>query len=199
MITNDSIKKIVAKCSAKGHEIKVQDIIFLLIKDAFEDVLVPYKSLFGTDSSSEQIEEYLSSQPIKHLKKCITDEKLNEAFSGGIDITQDITFEQNKEALIKMLGRIEEAVKKEELDVKDALKMEKDIRVALNDKFGTSEDTTKHFVIVEPKFNHICEWTRHECFLQTEKYAREHWGLCKKNEVLDEIKKEYILTPKKKK
>ena len=201
MITKEDIKKITDKCKEKGCDVKVKDIAFILLLDQFSDPSIPYRVLFESNVTEKEVDDYLKSKNHTILKDCIAEENINiklSAYKTNSEPTQDITFEQNKEALIKMLDKINEAVKNGELDTKDAIKAEKDIRVALNDKFGTFEETNKQFIFVEAKFNHICEWTRKECFLQTKEYAKKQWNLYEKDEVMKDIKKEYDLIPKSK-
>lgn len=198
MITKEQIKEITEKCKLKGVDIKVGDIAYALLCGHFAEHDVAYRALFGKDSTTKEFERYEQSKETGVVRQV-----LKEYVDSGTSIqdliaSKDITFEQNKEALIAMLDRISKAVSNEELDMKDALKMEKDIRVALNDKFGTAEESAQQFVIVEAKFNHICEWTRKECFLQTEEYAKKQWGLVNKEEFMKEIRNDYDLIPKKK-
>ena len=60
-------------------------------------------------------------------------------------------------------------------------KTEADLRVKLNDKFGASEKAEDQYIVVQTKFNHICQWTNRECWLQTKEYAKEHWNLIEKD------------------
>lgn len=197
MINKEQIRDITEKCKIKGAEIKVTDIAFVYLCRHFSDADVAYRALFGKEATQKEVELYSKSKGIDILRQV-----LNEMDGRGRDeefiLTQDITFEQNKEALIKMLDKIPEAVNDGTLTMKDAMKMEKDIRVALNDKFGTAEESAQQFVFVEAKFNHICEWTHRECFLQTKDYAKKQWGLVEKNELIKELKNEYDLIPKQK-
>lgn len=199
MIKKEDIKKIADVCRTNGCEVKVRDMAYLILEANFEDKGIAYKSIFGTDVTEEEMQTYAKSRELKVLRK---EMKENGMLSAN-PITEikgshtDITFEQNKEALIRMLDKINEAVANEELDTKDAIKAEKDIRVALNDKFRVEDTGSQQFVIVEAKFNHICEWTRKECFLQTKEYAKSQWKLYEKDELMEEIRKEYDLIPKK--
>ena len=197
MINKEQIRDITEKCKIKGAEIKVSDIAFVYLCRHFSDPDVAYRALFGKEATQKEVELYSKNKGIDVLRQV-----LNEMDGHGSNeefiLTQDITFEQNKEALIKMLDKIPEAVNDGTLTMKDAMKMEKDIRVALNDKFGTAEESAQQFVFVEAKFNHICEWTHRECFLQTKDYAKKQWGLVEKNELIKELKNEYDLIPKQK-
>lgn len=201
MIRKEDINRIAEECRTEGCDVKIRDIAYLLLERHFEDKGIAYKVVFGTDADDKEIERYSGSRNIKVLKGKMEKGGMF-SLSGGIESLKsgmmDITFEENKEALIKMLDKINEAVEAGELDTKDAIKAEKDIRVALNDKFRVEDKGSQQFVIVEAKFNHICEWTRKECFLQTKEYAKSQWKLYEKDEIFEELKKEYDLIPKKK-
>lgn len=198
MITKEQIKEITEKCRIKGADIKVGDIAYVLLCGHFAEPDVAYRTLFGKESTAKEVERYDKSKEVSVVRQVLKEYAKESVNVEDLLLSKDITFEQNKEALIAMLDRIHDAVAAEELDMKDALKMEKDIRVALNDKFGTAEESAQQFVIVEAKFNHICEWTRKECFLQTKEYAKKQWGLVEKDEFMKELKEEYDLIPKKK-
>ena len=58
-------------------------------------------------------------------------------------------------------------------------KTEADLRVKLNDKFGAAEKTAEQYIIVQPKYNRICPYTRHECYEMTEEYAMQQFHLIK--------------------
>lgn len=196
MISKEQIKSITEKCADKGYAVRVRDISFVLLCKHYEDVSVSYQSLFGGDATESEVREYIESPKMKYLKQLVNEVTNTVTTLSGNDMS--LTFEENKEALIAMLDKIKTAVSNEELDIKDAMRMEKDIRVALNDKFRVADSTTKQFVIVQAKYNHICEWTRKECFLQTKEYAKKNWNLYEKQEVVDEIRKTYDLIKKQK-
>lgn len=196
MISNEDIRNITEKCATKGFSIKVYDISFLLLCKHFEDESVSYRAIFGSNTSEDEMNSYICSPKMQYLKELVNDATSTIKTIGGKDMS--ITFEENKEGLIKLLGKISEAVENEEIDKKDAIKLETEIRTKLNDKFSVGETTQHQFVIVEAKFNHICEWTHKECYLQTKEYAKKNWNLYEKKEVIDEIKKSYDLIKKQK-
>lgn len=65
------------------------------------------------------------------------------------------------------------------IEPKDGMKMMTDIRLKLNDKFNIKEAQVEQRIIVQPKFNHICETTRKECWLMTEDWAKRKYHLIK--------------------
>lgn len=195
MISNEDIRSICDRCSDKGHDIKVRDIAFVLLCRHFDDPAVAYRSVFGADADGNAVDEYVRSGKIRDMRDILRD--YTRTISTLERAEMGLTFEENKESLISMLTRIKEAVEDGDLDMKDALRMEKDIRVALNDKFSVGDDSRQQqFVIVEPKFNHVCEWTRKECFLQTKEYAKRQWGLYERDELMAEIRRNYKLEKK---
>ena len=66
-----------------------------------------------------------------------------------------------------MLDEIRLARMNGELDYKDALKLETEIRTKLNDKFAVADTTEQQYVIVECKYNAICEHCNHEIYIPT--------------------------------
>lgn len=184
MLKKSDFVKIINDCKASGYELKVRDVMFCLLKNMVDDSEIIYNSLFGQGDDAKFISDYEKSKPIKFLDKYIK-ANYDNAKQSDADNTkkkkiseEDISFEENKAELIKMLKDIDDAVKDGLIEVKDAMKMKVDIRTKLNDKFGASEKSDEQrIVVVPPKFNHICEKTRTECWLQTKEYAMEHWGL----------------------
>lgn len=187
MLKKTDFVKIINDCKESGHEIKVRDVMFCLLKNVVEDSDVIYNSLFGKTDEDKCITNYEKSKPIRFLDKYI---KANYNKEDNVKQTNadngkkkkinedDISFEENKAELIKMLKDIDDAVTDGLIEVKDAMKMKVDIRTKLNDKFGASEKSDEQrIVVVPPKFNHICEKTRTECWLQTKEFAMQHWGL----------------------
>ena len=97
----------------------------------------------------------------------------------GVVSEDDITFEENKQGLIKLLKKTEEAVEKKLMDTKDALKLQTDIRVKLNDKFDTSESNdNKHIIVVPSKHDMICPHTNYECtFMPTKEACMKYYNI----------------------
>lgn len=180
------INDILRDAKSIGHDLRMSDIFYTFALTGFKDKKIVYTVFFGKGASEKDIEEYDSCKKITFLKRYM---KAN-FFNDDIKVRQiskknkqyeDISFEENKEALVKMLAEIREMSERGELEKKDAVKLETDIRTKLNDKFSVSEKQDEQRVVVLAKYNHICEWTHKECFLQTKEYAMKHWGLVEKN------------------
>lgn len=194
-ISVEEIKKIIDDASSNKMQIKVSDIAYILLSRSIKDKKVVFTVIFGKDFSDNDVETYDRSSKVKYLRKYMNSkypEKTESVQQARKNKFEDISFEENKEALIKMLAEIEQAEEEGRLEYKDAAKMRVDIRTRLNDKFAVSEKTDDQKVMVITKFNTICEKTHTECWLQTKEYAIEHWGLTD----LEELKKEYDLVPK---
>ena len=97
----------------------------------------------------------------------------------GTISVDDITFEENKQGLIKLLNQITKAKADGIMDTKDAFKLETDIRVKLNDKFDTAESTeNKHIIVVPSKHDIICPHTNYECtFMPTKEACMKYYNI----------------------
>lgn len=185
MITVDDINKIVSAAEENGMSVKMCDISYIILSGAFSESQVAYAVLFGKEKGEDEASRYAKSMKVKFLKK------LMKPMLDGMAVTsarpekkpshKDISFEENKDALINLLRTIKDMKEKGEIEAKDAVKLETDIRIKLNDKFDVSAGKHEKRVVVNAKYNHICGITRKECWLQTKEFAMEHWGLIEKN------------------
>lgn len=188
MMTREDIVKITEACADKEYNIKVRDIAYLILRKHIAEKDVAYMSLFGVEKNDGEIEDYDKSEKIEFLRTIIDGYIPTANARKDIPKVEDITFEDNKDALVALLDEIKKAVFLGEIEKKDAIKLETEIRVKLNDKFNVADETKQQYIIVEPKFNHICEWTHKECWLQTKEFAMKHWNLCEKEELKNDDK-----------
>lgn len=190
MITKDRIIEIVNDAQALGFSVSVKDISFSILKRCFGSSEIAYKTLFNKDASDASINLYEDSAPSKHINNVVTLE-LEKGKRKTVNI-EDITFDENKAEMIKLLDKIDQGLLDGEISAKDAMKMQVDIRTKLNDKFGTSETTNEQYVQVLTKFNYICPHTHKECYIATEKDLIKKYNLVSMNE----IQSKYELKPK---
>lgn len=190
-MTVDEIKDIIKESRLAGHDVKMKDVAYIIVRTVIDDRAVAYRSIFDTAESEDSVKQYEMQPGIKFLKnklkKYISPKTQKSAASAPKaqdtsikDISskyKDITFEENKEAMLELIDEIQEGMRNKEIDVAVGLKMQTDIRTKLQDKFEVSNKKDEHRIVVNTKFNHICEWTRKECFLQTKEYAMKQWGL----------------------
>lgn len=192
-MTVDEIKDIIKESRLAGHDVKMKDVAYIIVRTVIDDRAVAYRSVFDAAESEDSVKRYEMEPGIKflknRLKKYISPKAQKSAASAtkvqdtsDKDINskyKDITFEENKEAMLELIDEIQEGMRNKEIDVAVGLKMQTDIRTKLQDKFEVSNKKDEHRIVVNTKFNHICEWTRKECFLQTKEYAMKQWGLIK--------------------
>ena len=179
-IALDDITKIIEDGKKMKHEVSVRDIAYVLLLRSFKEKNIAYASLFGKDFTSEVLDRYDKSPKIRYLRKYMKSNysEINVAGQKESKVNyEDITFEENKEQLIKNLAKIKEMNENGELDAKDFIKLDIEIRTKLNDKFAVSEKQDEQRIIVETKFNTICPHTHRECWVQTKEYAMQHWDL----------------------
>lgn len=190
-MTVDEIKDIIKESRLAGHDVKMKDVAYIIVRTVIDDRAVAYRSVFDTAENEDSVKQYEMQPGIKflknRLKKYISPKTQKSAASAPKvqdtsvkDISskyKDITFEENKEAMLELIDEIQEGMRNKEIDVAVGLKMQTDIRTKLQDKFEVSNKKDEHRIVVNTKFNHICEWTRKECFLQTKEYAMKQWGL----------------------
>lgn len=145
MISNNKIKEIIEQMSEKGFAISVRDISYILLCRNYEDDIVAYKSLFG-DGSETEISYYKQSKPIVELSKLMAE-------SLGWNSKEDITFEENKAEIIRLIQDAKDKEARGELDAKQSLDLQTKLRVALNDKFGAKDNNTEQIVQVFQKYD----------------------------------------------
>lgn len=172
------------------HNISVRDISYVLLLNSFDDNKIAFKAIWGNESDEEDMKEYMSSKKIIFLQtylKALNKDEKKEVKSPVKDnsktgeFAEDITFEENKAELIKLLSEVKKAKENGDLEAKDALKMQIDIRTKLNDKFGTDEKEDKDcVVVVEPKFNYICPYTQRECYVNNKEQCMKRYNLIEK-------------------
>lgn len=175
MIDNEKLNKIIKDCETAGHNIRIRDIAYVLLCECFEDSAISYKVIFG-DKLDNNI--YHNSPPIKFLRHCIEQEKKRDK--------DDITFEENKKYMLKLKADTEKAMNNGEIEKKDALKILSDISVKLNDKFQVHNETKEQMVIVNTKYNNICEYCHHEIYIPTKEELIKEYNLTNNNKNAEE-------------
>lgn len=180
----EEINKIIKDCQNAGHLLRMPDIGYVCLLQLIKDRNIVYAILHGKGFTKPEISSYDNSGKISFLKKYMKtnffitkqEKEFNRAYG-------DITFEENKEALIKLLDDIRQMAYAGEIDKKDAVKLETDIRTKLNDKFAVSEKQDEQRVVVMKKYNDICVCGR-EIYKPT------------KDDIIEDLAKDYDLIPK---
>jgi hypothetical protein len=172
---NEQIKNTIDHFKEDGADIRVRDIAYALLSRMFADRKTAYQCLFGPDG----YDEYVSSDMREKLDEYLTNEGFVRSFSTDLD-TGEISFEENKSALTKMIADIEADMAAGLIEKKDGYARIADIRYKLNDKFKVEAAKKDRMIIVEKKFSGICEYCHHEIYVPSEEELMEKYGLIKK-------------------
>ena len=191
MISTEHVKQAIEDCKKAGHEIGIRDIAYVFLSKNFDDIRMPYRCLFGldVDYNPDYAETYDKTGRMEYLKGYVetnfsdgTTSKKRRKKSSGEDV--DISFEENKAEIIKLIQETKDKEASGELDAKESLNMQTKLRVALNDKFGAKEDVKDQVVIVNQKYDDICP----NCFSEvarrplSKQEAMEMYNLVEKTE-----------------
>lgn len=164
---------------------RIRDVAFAILNHVLRSPSIAYAVIFPNEKGGAK--EFAKSPMQKALSKRIkalletSRPKEEPAPKQQAKSPDEITADQNRAEIMRSIQRLE-AMKEEitDLSPKDLIAIEKQLlqsRTALKEKFEVSASAEEQLVIVQPKFNHICEQTGRECWLQTKEYAMEHWGL----------------------
>lgn len=169
---NEQIKSTIYHFKEEGSDIKVRDIAYALLSRMFADRKTAYQCLFGADG----YDEYVSSDMRGKLDEYLTNAGFVRSFSTDGD-TGEISFEENKSALTKMIADIEADMAVGLIEKKDGYARIADIRYKLNDKFKVEAAQKDRMIIVERKFDFVCPHTRRECYQLDKMDAMKKWNL----------------------
>lgn len=153
----DKIKELISKGEEKGLFFKVRDISFCVLRRTIKDDSIVYGVVFNTkEPTKKEVDSYLK----EYSNEIAFIEKETKPKTIKVSDYDDITFEENKAEMVKMIKEIKQQMEGGEVPIKDGQKMIVDIRTKLNDKFGTTEKTDEQRIIVEAKYNAVCECGR---------------------------------------
>lgn len=169
---NEQIKKTIEHFKEDGETIRVRDVAYTLLSKMFADSKTAYQCLFG----SEGYDEYADDEMRSKLEQYLSDAGYIRSVSTDDD-SGEITFEENKKEMERLLAKTQQAMDDGLVDPKDALKIMADIRVKLNDKFKVESKKQDRMIVVERKFNFVCPATRKECYQLDKDFAMKKWNL----------------------
>lgn len=171
MLSTDDLRQIKADCESAGHSIIVKDISFVLVKRMYSDAIVAYKSIYNDNKNDNDITAFIKSPAISFLtmymesmleQRGVGSSSAKKQKKTKLNVEDDITFEENKAELIKLIKETQEKEKSGEIDAKQSLDLQTKLRITLNDKFKVQEDVKDNVVIVNQKYDDICPYCRHE-------------------------------------
>lgn len=181
MITDDEIMNIVDGCRNAGYEVGLRDISFSLLSMMYANDTFAYRTVFGNDDKNYNA--YVKDGKVTYLKSYIKANVVNAILFGKRDEeskTSDITFDENKAEMIALIKAAQDALENNEIEAKDALKIQADLRIKLNDKFKVNADVKDSVVFVEQKYNSVCEYCGHEIYIPTEEELIKKFNLIRK-------------------
>lgn len=177
----------------RGYEPRIRDIAYAELRVKFDDAMIAYAVVFEQPKSEgvvraydkEPMTQYLVRQMGKDGNADDSAPKVEEQLA-EIEASQsaaqgaDITFEENKAAMVELISRTETALEEGTIDVDKGLKILSDLRVKLNDKFGATDKAAAQYIFVKPKYNMICPHTRKECWQIDKEFAKKTFNLVEK-------------------
>ena len=162
MITNEQIRQTINDCTKAGHAVGMRDISYVLLCKHYEDKATAYRILFGLDAdfNADYAATYDQTASMNYLRDYIefnlNDGEQKKKKKKRISDDDDISFEENKAEIIRLIKQTQEELAKGNIEAKDALKIEADLRVKLNDKSAVTEDAREQIVIVHQKYDSVC-------------------------------------------
>lgn len=192
MISNNEIKGVIEACKDAGFEnIGLRDVAYAWLSTfAFLDSMLAYKAIYGRDEDfdMERGRKYGETAEMIYLKNLL-ETNYGKKTKKELQESEDMTFEMNKQGIIRLIKETEDAMEAKQIEKKDGLKILADLRVKLNDKFNVQEEIVEQMVVVEKKFNHICKYG-YECYLPTKEDLMEMYDLVPREEKKEETNKE---------
>lgn len=182
----NDIREIINAASQNGHNAVVGDIMYVVALRSFQDMNVVYTAIFGKKGDDNIIKSYDRSAKMEFLKDYIAKKYVIQE-EDEMDVPDDISFDENKAYMLALKKKTEDGIKSGKIKQDKGIEILSKLSIALNDKFAVSEKQDEQRVVVNIKYNHICEWTRKECFLQTKEYAMQKWNLVEANKEENEI------------
>lgn len=193
-----TIKKITDEAQKRGHEVRIRDIAYALLRVKFDDELIAFTVVFGAPDNDNAVACYNEMESVQYLVRYFERDltpKVEER--SMVDIIREIknhdkenidsdsmSFEENRAGIETQIKEILELKKKcPEDDIKTMAllqKTEADLRSKLNDKFGASEKSESQYIFPTRRFDMVCPITRHECYQVTKEDAMTHWNLIEK-------------------
>ena len=192
MISNNEIKGLIEACKDAGFEnIGLRDVAYAWLSTfPFLDPMLAYKAIYGRDEDfdMDRGRKYGETAEMIYLKNLL-ETNYGKKTKKELQESEDMTFEMNKQGIIRLIKETEDAMEAKQIEKKDGLKILADLRVKLNDKFNVQEEVVEQMVVVEKKFNHICKYG-YECYLPTKEELIEMYDLVPREEKKEETNKE---------
>lgn len=170
MLTNKDIKNIISSLKENKELISSKDIAFCILLDFFENKDTAYSIIYGDNNNT--IENFLQSPKIKKLRISL------KPFGIGVIDENDVSREQNKAEILKMLQKIDTWGMKGEIEPDKYAKLVLDYRAKLQDKFDMENEQQQRIIIVPQKHDIICPHSHRECtYMPTKEVCMKFYNL----------------------
>lgn len=179
-ISPDDMKYYIDAASSEGLEVGVRDLAYALLNRVFEKPVYSFKTIFAGDNS-KNFQSYKTSRKVlfteeyidKHFpmenQVVIADEEeaQDKEDMNGTNLTFDeikAGLEEDLQSLISLRDAKDDKGNPtlEPKDMASVVGRIADIRTKLVEKFGSTEKKVEQRVVVNQKFNSICEYCGHE-------------------------------------
>lgn len=193
-ITRAEAKKIIDMFAKESMNISMRDIAYCILRNFIDEEELCYKTIFAKvntipysdyarQAKVAKLNGFITKRinEVKEEKKKGRPAKVQEEKDTPQEEYANMTFDENRSALITKLDELEQQYKDGEISYEKYYKLALETRKILNDKFEVNEKVDQQRVVVECKYNHICDYLQRECLFYTKEYAMEHFGLVEKN------------------
>lgn len=181
MISLEALQQTQKDCKEAGYTVSARDISYAILSKHYEDGVIAYRCLFGKDYdyNEEYWATYDQTAMMVYLKQYIDTVLLVQRKKKNTD---DISFEENKTEIIRLIQETKDKEARGEIDAKQSLDLQTKLRVTLNDKFRVQSEDVEQRIFVQTKFNSICSYCNHEIYVPTKEQLMDKYNLVERNE-----------------
>lgn len=169
------LDKIIENCEQNGHLVGPKEVAYTILRIELDDPQTAFSIIYG--GNARYSDKFISTPDMTFLYEMMKYSNQSAKDNAAKEIK--MSFDENREAMIKLIKETENAMGTGEIEKKDGLNIIKDIRVKLNDKFNVVDNSKSSMVIVEPKFNAVCECGR-EIYIPTKEDMIKKYNLTEK-------------------
>lgn len=177
------MKATIAALKEGGYDVGLRDICYVMLSRVFEEPVYAYKALFSGVKDAEQFDEYSIDDKIEELTSYLAKripeakekpevEKIDD-HSGDASKSSDdnLSFDEIKKGLeedLASLVALRDQVDEDGNSVLDPKEMASvvgrisAVRVALVEKFGSTQENVEQRIVIAQKYNDICPFCGHE-------------------------------------
>jgi seryl-tRNA(Sec) selenium transferase len=185
------IEQILDDAKQRGYDASIRDVSYAVLHHVLGNSLMAYTVVFGVPQTDSDITVYEDLDQNKYLARYIdkalapkapekSDAEILKSIKAQNKVESEfnnITAEENKDAIIRRLGELKEMYDSKEISAKDYVKLDLEARVKLADKFDVVEESKQAVYLLPTTYNMICPHTRRECYQMTKEFAMKQFNL----------------------